>query len=145
MIRFVRGNLLDSEAEALVNAVNCVGVMGKGIAKAFKERYPEVFREYVGKCRRGELRPGDVWAIRGSPDKWIVHAATKGDWRMPSVLLNIESCAKYIRLFVKAARVKSIAVPALGCGNGGLKWEKVRPVLEEALGDVRADVEIYEP
>jgi O-acetyl-ADP-ribose deacetylase (regulator of RNase III) len=149
MIRYVRGNLLDSNAEALVNAVNCVGVMGKGIALAFKERYPDMFREYARKCRREEMQPGSVWARRwghGGPHrKWVACAATKNHWRDPSHLSDIELCAARLRAFVKAASIKSIAVPALGCGNGGLKWEEVRPLLENALGDLNADVEIYEP
>lgn len=144
MIRFVRGNLLDSEAEALVNAVNCVGVMGKGIALEFKKRYPEVFQEYARRCRIEEKRPGDVWAIRYY-ERWIVHAFTKGHWREKSKLTYIVDCARYIALFVKASKLESIAIPALGCGNGGLPWPAVKQILEEALGDVRADVEIYEP
>ena len=145
MIRFVRGNLLDSEAEALVNAVNCVGVMGKGIALEFKKRYPEVFKQYALGCRNGAWHPGDVWAIRSGEVKWIVHAFTKGHWREKSQLTDIVDCARYIALFVKTSKVKSIAIPALGCGNGGLPWPAVKQILEEALGDVRADVEIYEP
>lgn len=143
-IRYVRGDLLQSEAEALVNAVNCVGVMGKGIAFAFKEAYPEVFQEYARKCRNGELKPGNIWA-RKAGEKWVVHACTKGHWRERSRYTYVVDCARYIDLFVRAARIKSIAVPALGCGNGGLSWAQVKPILEESLGELRADVEIYEP
>jgi O-acetyl-ADP-ribose deacetylase (regulator of RNase III) len=144
MIRYVRGNLLDSDAEALVNAVNCVGVMGKGIALAFKKKFPDMFRDYAITCSTGKMRPGDAYAMRCG-DKWIINAFTKAHWRDPSHLRDIELCARRLRLFVGPCGIKSIAIPALGCGNGGLKWEDVRPLLENALGDLKADVEIYEP
>ncbi len=142
-MRYVQGDLLSSPAEALVNAVNCVGVMGKGIALGFKKAYPDVFREYVRKCRAG-AQPGTVWAVR-SGEKWVVHAFTKGHWVERSELADIELCAARLRLFVKTSRIKSIAIPALGCGNGGLEWAAVKPVLENALHDLDADIAVYEP
>jgi len=144
MIRYMKGNLLESKAEALVNAVNCVGVMGAGIAKQFKEAYPEVFREYREKCRRGELRPGNVWAMR-SGDKWIVHAATKGHWRARSYLGDVAWVLSHLRNFLQMAEVKSMALPALGCGNGGLQWPVVKTLIANEFLGVDADVEVYEP
>lgn len=145
MIRFVRGNLLDSEAEALVNAVNCVGVMGKGIALEFKKRYPEVFREYALCCQGGGVqRPGDVWGMRAQ-GKVIIHAFTKDHWRDKSQLEAVSTCAWRLRVVAGAFEVKSLAVPALGCGNGGLSWDDVKPILVKELGNLKADVEIYEP
>lgn len=147
---FTQGNLLDAKAEALVNTVNTVGVMGKGIALMFKEAFPENYRAYVSACKRDEIQVGRVFATErqdwvGGP-RWIVNFPTKKDWRHPSQLEWIKDGLDDLRQFILEKKVRSIALPPLGSGNGKLDWHEVRPLIEEALGSlVGVDVTVYEP
>lgn len=145
MIELVKGNLLRHNAEALVNTVNCVGVMGKGIALQFKKEFPENFRQYAQACEAGRVKTGEMFATR-NPDmfgpKWIVNFPTKQDWRHPSKMIWIESGLQALARFIVENKVTSIAIPALGCSNGGLAWEDVRPRIEVALGTL-PDVLVY--
>jgi len=149
MIELTRGNLLEAEAEALVNAVNTVGVMGKGIALTFKVAFPENFRAYTRACKRKEVKVGHMlvterWALIGP--KWIINFPTKEHWRGNSKMEWIETGLEDLKRVVVEKKIWSIAVPALGSGNGGLNWVDVRPKIEAALG-VLNDVKviIYEP
>jgi O-acetyl-ADP-ribose deacetylase (regulator of RNase III) len=150
MITFTEGNLLDAKAEALVNTVNTVGVMGKGIALMFKEAFPENFRAYADACKNREIRVGSVFVTErhnwvGGP-KWIVNFPTKQHWRNPSKIEWIKEGLQDLKRFLIDNNVRSIALPPLGSGNGGLDWKNVRPIIEEALGTVPGiDVTIYEP
>jgi O-acetyl-ADP-ribose deacetylase (regulator of RNase III) len=132
MIHFVHGNLLESPEEAIVNAVNTVGVMGKGLALAFKQHYPENFRLYSMACKAGEVAIGKMFVTQ-NPElvgpRWIVNFPTKQDWRQPSKLEWIESGLDDLGKVVVANGIRSIAIPRLGCGLGGLPWEQVRPLL----------------
>lgn len=137
MIDYVQGDLLAANAEALVNAVNIVGVMGKGIALQFKRSYPGVFKSYERACKAGELRLGRVFvcelprhAVR---PRWIVNFPTKGHWRDRSQLADIESGLADLVATVHRLELRSIAIPPLGCGNGGLNWQDVRPLIERAF------------
>ncbi len=145
MIRFVRGNLFESQAEALVNTVNCVGVMGKGIAHQFQRAYPAMFADYSRRCRAGTVRLGEVTTFpeRG---KLIVNFPTKNHWKARSRIEDIGAGLRALAALITDAHVRSIAIPPLGCGNGGLDWNDVRPVIERELGAL-ADVEItvFEP
>lgn len=136
MIRFVHGNLLEAPEEAIVNAVNTVGVMGKGLALAFKQRYPENFRLYAAACKAGEVAVGRMFVTR-NPElvgpRWIVNFPTKQDWRHPSKLEWIESGLDDLGKVLVANGIRSIAIPRLGCGLGGLPWELVQPLLVSAL------------
>lgn len=149
MIRFTNGNLLDANVDALVNAVNTVGVMGKGIALMFNERFPENYRVYAAACKAGEVETGRMFVQPVSqPDgpRWIINFPTKQHWRHPSKLEWVREGMAALREVIREKQIRSIALPPLGCGNGGLDWEVVRPLIEEALGDLK-DVEIvvYEP
>ncbi|MGE3872725.1 MAG: macro domain-containing protein [Parvibaculaceae bacterium] len=149
-ITFTEGNLLDAKAEALVNTVNTVGVMGKGIALMFKEAFPENFRAYVDACKKGKVQIGQVFATErrdwiGGP-RWIVNFPTKKDWRHPSKLEWIEEGLKDLRRFIVEYEIRSIALPPLGSGNGKLNWFDVRPLIEEVLDSLPGvDVTVYEP
>lgn len=147
MIHYIQGNLLESQADALVNTVNTVGVMGKGIALMFKEAFKANFLDYKAACKRGEVRVGRMFVTErlGRP-RWIVNFPTKKHWRDPSQLAWIRSGLEDLRRFIESHPVRSIAVPPLGCGSGGLDWEQVRPEIDRALGGLDGiDVVVYEP
>jgi O-acetyl-ADP-ribose deacetylase (regulator of RNase III) len=149
MIRYTQGNLLDADVEAVVNTVNTVGVMGKGIALMFKEAFPENFRRYAAACKAKEVRVGQMFVTERHElmgPKWVVNFPTKQHWRQRTKLEWVIDGLKDLRRFIRDKAVRSIAVPPLGCGNGGLEWSKVRPKIEAALKDLE-DVEIivYEP
>lgn len=150
MIRFTNGNLLDSGAEAVVNTVNTVGVMGKGIALMFKEAFPANFREYEAASRRGEIRTGSMFvterpAMMGAP-RWIINFPTKQHWRGKTQLEWIESGLQDLRSVILERGIRSVAIPPLGCGNGGLEWRIVRPMIERSLADLAdVDIVVYEP
>lgn len=150
MLTFTKGNLLDSDAEALVNTVNTVGVMGKGIALMFKEAFPENFRAYEAACRKKEIAVGRVFITERADlvngPKWIVNFPTKQHWRNPSKLEWIRAGLDDLRSNILSKGIRSIALPPLGAGNGGLDWEAVRPLIEQALEGLQ-DVQIivFEP
>lgn len=144
MIEFLKGDLFKSKADALVNPVNCEGVMGKGLAKEFKLRWPEMFRSYQQSCGAGELRPGGVVLYKHSVPN-IVLFATKGNWRQPSQYVYIEDGLKQLKKELPTWLISSIAMPAVGCGLGGLAWPTVRGMIERQLADVQIRVEVYEP
>jgi O-acetyl-ADP-ribose deacetylase (regulator of RNase III) len=147
MIKISHGNLLQAKVDAIVNTVNCVGVMGKGIALQFKKEFPENFRLYERACKANQLKPGQMFVTQ-NPDmfgaKWIVNFPTKMDWRNPSKLDWIVSGLVDLANFVKTNGVRSIAIPALGCSNGGLNWTQVRPLIEQTFADETfADTIVY--
>ena len=149
MMQFIQGNLLESGAEALVNTVNTVGVMGKGIALMFKDEYKENFLAYAAACRAKEVRTGKMFVTethRLSGPRWIINFPTKQHWRSPSRMEWIVEGLADLRHFLLENDVKSIALPPLGAGNGGLEWSEVREQIEKVLGDLD-DVEIivFEP
>ena len=149
MLTFRQGNLLQSPVEALVNTVNTVGVMGKGIALMFKEAFPGNFRAYEEACRRKEVRVGQMFvtenlALEGP--RWLINFPTKKHWRQPSKLEWIVEGLHDLRRVIEEKKISSIAVPPLGCGNGGLDWSEVRSEIERALGSLESvDVAVFEP
>lgn len=149
MIEIAKGNLLRTEAEALVNTVNCVGFMGKGIALQFRKAYPENFKAYQRACRKKEVVPGTMFIFKTNGfmnPRYIINFPTKRHWRGNSRLADIESGLKSLITEVRRLEITSIAVPPLGCGLGGLDWNSVRPMIEkafESLPDVH--VYLYEP
>lgn len=149
MIRFTQGNLLSSPAEALVNTVNEVGVMGKGIARMFREAFPAAAREYERAAAAGSIQVGRVLLTPNSDlvgPRWIIHFPTKRHWRNPSKLEWIRTGLTDLVRVVRDAGIRSIALPPLGCGNGGLEWSQVRPVIELALAELSdVDVVVFEP
>jgi O-acetyl-ADP-ribose deacetylase (regulator of RNase III) len=149
MIHYVKGNLLESDAQALVNTVNTVGVMGKGIALQFKEAFPENFRVYYNACRKKELHIGDVLVVEdsnlASGSKLIVNFPTKTHWRYPSEYSYIEQGLQSLRREILARHIRSIAIPPLGSHNGGLDWLQVKQMVEKAMGDLDCEIYLYEP
>lgn len=149
MITRVEGDLLSADVEALVNTVNCVGVMGKGIALQFKRRYPDVFKAYERACKRGEVKIGHMFVVptdRLSGPRFVINFPTKKHWRSPSRLEYIEQGLNSLRQTVHNLGITSIAIPPLGAGNGGLEWSDVEPLIFEALHDIEGlDVRLYAP
>lgn len=146
MIKYMTGNLLKSSADALVNAVNCEGAMGKGIALQFKNAYPEMFKEYRKLCKKGKLHPGWLHTYTKS-GKVIINFPTKDKWRNLSKLWYIERGLDELAALIPKLPIKSIAIPALGCGFGGLDWKIVRELIEKKLARVSdaVDIYLYEP
>lgn len=143
MITYHTGSIFDSDAEALVCPVNCVGVMGAGLAKEFRLRFPNNYRAYLHHCARIGMVPGEVYLVR-QPDGpvSVYNVATKGDWRDPS---RLRSVWWGLLDLARKVRHQSVAVPKLGCGLGGLQWSDVRPLAVHAL-ESRPDVDwrVYE-
>ena len=173
MIELRKGDLFTAGTEAIVNTVNCVGVMGRGIALEFKKRYPTMFKEYVKLCKRGFIQVGFMWiwyesvnyiplgciclgdGLMGmrcnAPEhytkgpKYVINFPTKENWRNPSKLEWISAGLADLKNRVMMMGIESIAIPALGCANGGLHFEDVRPLIEEKLNDLEIPIFLYEP
>lgn len=149
MITLTKGNLLEADAEVLVNTVNCQGFMGKGIALQFKKAFPENFKAYERACRAGEVQPGRMFIFpTGSMmnPKYIINFPTKRHWREKSRMEDIESGLKALVEEVRRLKVLSIALPPLGCGLGGLDWRVVKPAIERAFAELpNARVALFEP
>ena len=144
MIELKQGNILEADAEALVNTVNCVGVMGKGIALQFKQAFPDNFRHYEKACRANEVQPGRMFVVatgRLLNPKYIINFPTKRHWKGKSQIEDIRIGLKALIKEVKHLDIRSIAVPPLGCGNGGLDWVNVKPLIESAFTEL-PDVQV---
>jgi len=145
MFKALIGNLFDSEAQTLVNTVNCVGVMGKGIALEFKKRFPAMFDDYLLRCERKEVRLGAPYLYENLSGLRIINFPTKDHWRSPSRLRDIEQGLEFLVQHVAEWNITSLAMPPLGCGNGGLEWTEVGPLIYRKLHDLQIDVEVYAP
>lgn len=143
-IHYVKGNIFESEAVAIVNPVNCVGVMGRGLALQFRNHFPNVYERYRHVCIMKKLRPGILQYTDGG-GKTVINFPTKDHWRQPSELEYIELGLKNFRKNYVKRRITSVAFPPLGCGLGGLNWNDVRELMERYLGDLKIDIYIYEP
>lgn len=147
VIKFIPGgDIFTSEAEALVNPVNCVGVMGKGLAKEFKARYPNMFAAYWIMCKKCLLKVGTLHTYHRSDiagPRLIINFPTKYHWREASVIETIEAGLKVLAGQIIRNKIRSIAIPMLGCGEGGLSWADVRPLIVERLGDLDCEIEVY--
>lgn len=148
MIEIIRGNLFDSKAELLVNTVNCLGISGKGIALEFKKRFPDNYLAYRNWCKEENLHPGEIFVYIcrdiGGP-KCIVNFATKDHWRNPSRIEWVERGLGRLKNMLQGCGFKSIAIPPLGCGNGGLDWGLVKPLIIQKLEFIEnCRIEIYE-
>ena len=143
MITYVVGDLFTSPAKVLVNTVNTVGVMGKGIAKDFKRIYPEMFEQYQYFCEQGLFNVGQLWLYK-TPHKWILNFPTKKHWRGKSKIDYIEDgLRKFVDTYDEKG-IESISFPMLGCGHGGLVWEKeVQPLMENYLADLPINIFIH--
>jgi O-acetyl-ADP-ribose deacetylase (regulator of RNase III) len=145
MFKVIVGNLFDSRAQTLVNTVNCVGVMGKGVAEEFKKRYPAMFKDYVSRCERKAVRLGEPYLYVDAAGARIVNFPTKNHWRAASRLVDIERGLDHFVAHLAEWSVSSVAMPPLGCGNGGLEWAEVGPLIWRKLHALPIDVELYAP
>lgn len=163
MIVFKSGDLLGSDLQTLVNTVNCVGVMGKGIALAFKHQYPAMYRDYEARCRREEVKPGVPYRYPELPrtnqlsldtfsqtradesEPVILIFPTKSHWRAKSKREYVVRGLESLRENHKRWEIQSLAIPALGCGNGGLDWRDVGPLMRDYLSDLDIPVDTYVP
>lgn len=137
MIELKRGDILKQDAEALVNTVNCVGVMGRGVALQFRKAYPENFKAYREACARGDILPGRMFVFdlnRLVNPRLIINFPTKRHWKGRSRIEDVGAGLQDLVAVLRQHQVRSVAVPPLGCGLGGLDWRRVRPLIEEALG-----------
>lgn len=148
-MKYITGNMLEADTEALVNTVNTVGVMGKGIALQFKERFPRNFKVYANACKKSEMQVGKMLVVKENTlngEKIIINFPTKTEWFKKSQYSYIEDGLKDLAMVIEEYNIKSIAIPPLGCGNGGLKWEKVKPMMDKYLGHFsNVTIQIYEP
>ncbi|MFG3710832.1 macro domain-containing protein [Micromonospora sp. NPDC047730] len=143
----VEGDLFAADVDALVNPVNCVGVMGRGLALQFKQRFPANFATYREACQEGLVQPGKVLVVLARQDRhrYVINFPTKRHWRQPSRIEDVEAGLRDLARSIRALRISSVALPALGCGLGGLQWKDVRPRIEETLGATGARVLVYGP
>jgi O-acetyl-ADP-ribose deacetylase (regulator of RNase III) len=140
------GDLLKTDAEALVNPVNTVGVMGAGLARQFRDAYPHNTAAYQAACRNAEVRIGRMFVWENGRGPLIINFPTKADWRQPSELAYIAEGLRDLRQVISDYDLRSIAVPALGCGLGGLDWDEVYPLIVAHLGDLEGvQVLVYPP
>jgi len=148
-MEYIKGNLLSANTQALVNTVNTVGVMGKGIALQFKEAFPYNFKIYAAACKKKELQPGKLLVVKEPTlegEKIIVNFPTKTEWYLKSKYEYIEAGLKELAKVIAEYNIQSIAIPPLGCGHGGLKWDKVKPMIENHLGHLQnVEIQVYEP
>ncbi len=149
MIELTRGNILTADAEALVNTVNCVGVMGKGIALQFKKAFPENFKAYEAACRNKEVKPGRMFVFNTGQmfnPRFIINFPTKRHWRGKSRYEDIEMGLEALVQEVRERKIRSIAIPPLGSGLGGLQWEQVKPMIEKAFATMpEVQIKLFEP
>ncbi|KPQ27644.1 MAG: putative phosphatase homologous to the C-terminal domain of histone macroH2A1 [Marinobacter excellens HL-55] len=149
MIEYCHGNLFEADAEALVNPVNTQGVMGKGLALAFKKMFPENFDAYAEACQSGQIKTGKMFVTEQQAligPRWIINFPTKQYWRDPSRLEWIEEGLSDLKKILIEQQIQSVAVPPLGCGLGGLDWKLVKPRIEDSLTSLSSvRVLVFEP
>ncbi len=148
MITYKTGNMLSAPVEALVNTVNTVGVMGKGIALQFKESFPENYKAYAAAVKREAVKTGNMFVTelnRIDQLRYIINFPTKQHWKAPSQLSYISEGLIDLRRVLLELKIQSVAMPPLGCGNGGLDWAIVRPMIDQALAGLDMDIQVFEP
>ncbi len=144
-MRILVGDILKSKAQTLINTVNCVGVMGKGIALEFKNRFPDMYEDYVQRCQRGEVKPGVPYLYKTLFPPQIINFPTKDHWKSISKLSDIERGLQHLVERYREWGVTSLAIPPLGCGNGQLEWRVVGPLIYRFVKDMGIPVEMYAP
>lgn len=144
MLNFIRGDMFATPADIRVNTVNCVGVMGAGVALAFKTRYPDMFVAYKKKCDAGQMRPGelDIWRTL---TEWVINFPTKRHWREKSRYEDIEAGLIALKDYLAKQGSVRVSLPALGCGHGGLEWSRVSEMIRTFLQDLEAEILVFEP
>jgi O-acetyl-ADP-ribose deacetylase (regulator of RNase III) len=144
MIVYKTGNIFESKAQVITNTVNCVGVMGKGLALAFKDKFPEMFQDYKSKCDSKMVKPGKPYLWENDKVQ-ILNFPTKRHWKDNSLLSDIEDGLRYLATHYVSMGISTIALPPLGCGLGGLNWADVKQLIEKHLGQLEdLDVYVYE-
>jgi O-acetyl-ADP-ribose deacetylase (regulator of RNase III) len=141
MITFVEGNIFDSPAQVVTNTVNTVGVMGKGIALEYKKRFPKMFLDYEARCKNGAVEIGKPYLWEDDKTQ-ILNFPTKRHWREKSELDYIEAGLQYLVVNYQALGICTLALPPLGCGNGGLKWNDVKALITKYFADI-SDLEVF--
>ena len=145
MLKALIGDLFESRAQTLVNTVNCVGVMGKGVAEMFKRRYPAMFEDYKSRTDRKRCDWVQPYLYLDPSGLQIVNFPTKNYWRSPSRVVDIEQGLDYLASHAEQWNIVSLALPPLGCGNGGLEWSEIGPLIYRKLHGLPIDVEVYAP
>lgn len=145
MIRILIGDILQSKAQTIVNTVNCVGIMGKGLATEFKTKYFEMFEDYKIRCAAKQVKMGKPYLYPDKSGIQIINFPTKNHWRSSSLLIDIINGLDFLISQIENWKIKSIAIPPLGCGNGGLEWKTVGPIMYQKLSKLNIPVEIYAP
>lgn len=145
MVKVIMGDIFESQAQTLVNTVNCVGVMGKGVALEFKKRFPDMFKDYVKRCEAKQVRLGRPYLFKRMFPPSILNFPTKDHWRSVSRLQDIVEGLLYLQQHYKEWGITSLAVPPLGCGHGQLEWRVVGPTLYRHLKAIDIPVELYAP
>lgn len=145
MIEILIGDLFASKMQTKVNTVNCVGIMGKGIAQQFKKQYPEMFEDYVDRCKSDEVEEGIPYLFKDLFGNMILNFPTKGHWKNLTNMQKVSTGLDYFIQHYKEWGIESIAFPPLGCGNGGLTWEQVGPLMYQKLSAIDIPIEIYAP
>lgn len=145
MVNVLIGDIFKSEAQTLINTVNCVGVMGKGVALEFKKRFPEMFKDYAERCKRGQVKLGRPYLYRRVVPPWVLNFPTKDHWRSVSRLADIIKGLEHLARHYQEWGITSLAVPPLGCGHGQLEWRVVGPTLHRHLKRLAIPVDLYAP
>lgn len=145
MLEFTQGDIFEASADIRVNTVNCVGVMGAGVALAFKQRYPDMFKDYQSACKDGQVRPGRMYVWKSLEGDWIINFPTKRDWRDPSRYEDIEAGLDDLHAYLEGVGPVTVALPALGCGNGGLDWDRVSTMIRDKLDGLDAHILVFAP
>lgn len=145
MIKVLIGDMFQSKTETIVNTVNCVGVMGKGVAAKFKKRFPQMYADYAARCATKQVKLGEPYLYQDVLGTSVINFPTKGHWRSPSRLDDVVRGLDYLLAHAAEWELHSLAVPPLGCGNGGLEWSLVGPIMYQKLSTLGIPVEIYAP
>jgi len=145
MLTFTSGNLLEKDADIRINTVNCVGVMGAGLALAFKTKYPAMFRDYQRACKSGEVKPGKLHVWKDLYGGWIINFPTKRHWREPSRYEDIEKGLIALKNYLADQGKLKVLLPAVGCGHGGLDWSRISEMIRKHLKDLESDIIVFEP
>jgi uncharacterized protein YwgA/O-acetyl-ADP-ribose deacetylase (regulator of RNase III) len=145
MVHSLIGNIFESKAQTLVNTVNCIGIMGKGLALEFKKLFPDMYEDYVARCKAHEVKLGEPYLYRRLFPPWVLNFPTKDHWRSVSRLSDIVAGLEYLEKYYREWEITSLAVPALGCSNGQLEWRVVGPTLYRYLSRLDIPVELYAP
>lgn len=147
-MKFIKqGDIFKSSCQVIANPINCVGVMGGGLALAFKKKFPKHFETYKKMCQNGEIKVGELYVVDGDEKHKILLFPTKIHWRNPSLMEYVVDGLKFLAENYEKMDIKSIAIPAIGCGLGGLNWEDVKEQITSVLSELdnKIEIEIYEP